>query len=73
MLYYRYRSAVEKSSRHCLVTTFFVEFRSVAHGYHVYKRDWTSVAVLGEYVPYAHCSNIHRGLRLRRFDKPPIY
>ena len=33
MLYYRYHSTVEKSLRQCLVTTFFVEFRSVVHGY----------------------------------------
>ena len=72
MLYYRYRSAVEKSLRQSLVTTFFfVEFQSVLRRYHVYKRDWTPV--LGEHAPYAHCSNIHQGLRLRRLDKPPIY
>ena len=39
---------------------FFVKFRSVVRGYHVYKRVWT--LVLGEHVPYVHCSNI-----------PPIY
>ena len=43
MLYCRCRSAVERSPRQCLGTTFFVEFRSVVRGYHVYKRVWTPI------------------------------
>ena len=43
MLYCRCRSAVERSPRQCLGTTFFVEFRSVVRGYHIYKRVRTPI------------------------------
>ena len=74
MLYYRYCSAVEKSPKQCLITTFlssfevlYVDIMFTKETGHLY------LAILGEHAPYMRIAAIYTNGSAFGGSTPPIY